>query len=100
MRCYWDEDDIWFYFEVDEAGMVMRQVELQGTAQTALAAASVDEWQQAQDAGCLTDYEQKYGFTAEMPVSEWEGHNPEQLTSTQFEEIWAMARRQIAARPA
>ncbi|MFK4221556.1 hypothetical protein [Streptomyces sp. NPDC019890] len=46
-----------------------------------MAAASLDEWQRAQDAGRLADYEKKYGLTAESPVSEWEGHDPEQLTA-------------------
>ncbi|MET8038472.1 hypothetical protein ABZT01_37200, partial [Streptomyces sp. NPDC005345] len=32
MRCYWDEEDVWFYFEVDVDGWVARQVELQGPA--------------------------------------------------------------------
>jgi hypothetical protein len=30
MRCHWDEEDIWFYFEADAEGWVTRQVELQG----------------------------------------------------------------------
>ncbi|MFF8387359.1 hypothetical protein ACF053_27465 [Streptomyces kanasensis] len=28
VRCYWDEEDTWFYFEVDAEGWVIRQVEL------------------------------------------------------------------------
>ena len=100
MRCYWDEEDIWFYFEVDSEGVVIRQVELQGPAFTPLAAASLDEWQRARDAGSLGAYEAAYGFTAELPVSEWEGHDPEPLTSEQFEKVWVAARRQIAGPPA
>ncbi|MEU3051467.1 hypothetical protein ABZ705_34150 [Streptomyces sp. NPDC006984] len=30
MRCYWDEEDTWFYFEVDAEGLVIRQIELEG----------------------------------------------------------------------
>ncbi|MEU3408827.1 hypothetical protein ABZ766_33440 [Streptomyces sp. NPDC006670] len=30
MQCFWDEEAIWFYFEVDAEGWVIRQVELQG----------------------------------------------------------------------
>jgi hypothetical protein len=33
-----------------------------------------------------------------MPVSDWEGHDPEWLTSDEFEAVWASARREIAAR--
>jgi hypothetical protein len=55
MRCYWDEEDTWFYFEVNGEGMVTRQAELKGPTLTPLAAASLDEWQRAQDAGLLAD---------------------------------------------
>ncbi|MFE3653320.1 hypothetical protein ACFXO2_36995 [Streptomyces sp. NPDC059152] len=30
VRCYWDEEDTWFYFGVDAAGWEIRQVELEG----------------------------------------------------------------------
>ncbi|WP_326800290.1 hypothetical protein OG946_17640 [Streptomyces sp. NBC_01808] len=96
MRCYWDEEDIWFYFEFRADGIVTRQVELQGPMRVPIAAASLDERQQARDAGRLADYEKKYGLTAEPPVSEWEGHDPEPLTAEEFETVWATARRRIA----
>ncbi|MGW4722758.1 hypothetical protein [Streptomyces sp. NPDC004291] len=99
MRCYWDEEDIWFYVEVDAEGWVIRQVELQGPAATPIAAASLDAWQRVQEAGRLAEYEGRFGITAELPVSEWEGHDPEELTSDRFEEVWDAARREIAARP-
>ncbi|MEU5423707.1 hypothetical protein ACFY1P_35120 [Streptomyces sp. NPDC001407] len=99
MRCYWDEEDIWFYFEVDAEGWVIRQVELQGPGLTPIAAASLDEWQRAHDAGRLDEYDSRFGITAELPVSEWEGHDPEPLTSVEFEEVWGPTRRQVASRP-
>jgi hypothetical protein len=99
MRCYWDEEDTWFYFEVDAEGWVIRQVELEGPELIPIAAASLAEWQRARDAGHLGDYDSRFGITAELPVSEWEGHDPEQLTFEEFEEVWGSARRQIAARP-
>ncbi|WP_372412051.1 hypothetical protein [Streptomyces luteireticuli] len=99
MRCYWDEEDVWFYFEVDSEGWVTRQVELRGPEGTPLTAASLEEWQRAQQAGCLAAYAREYGLTAELPVSQWEGHEPVELTSQEFEETWDVARRQIASRP-
>lgn len=98
MRCYWDEEDTWFYFEVDEDGMVSRQIELQGPDRVAVAAASLLEWHRASEAGVLGSYESRFGFTASLPVSEWEGHVEEILTAQAFEEVWTAARRQIAAR--
>ncbi|WP_405987552.1 hypothetical protein [Streptomyces sp. NBC_00872] len=99
MRCYWDEEDTWFYFEVDAESWVIRQVELEGPELTPIAAASLAEWQRAYDAGRLDEYDSRFGITAELPISEWEGHDPELLTSEEFEDHWRAARRQIAARP-
>ncbi|WP_261384162.1 hypothetical protein [Streptomyces sp. T12] len=95
MRCYWDEEDTWFYIEVDADGWVIRQVELEGLELTPIAAASLDEWQRAREAGRLDEYDSRFGITAELPVSDWEGHNPEQLTSEEFEEVWGPARCQL-----
>ncbi|MGW1974548.1 hypothetical protein [Streptomyces sp. NPDC001889] len=47
----------------------------------------------------LRAYEDRFGLTAELPVPEWEGHDPRQLTSKEFEEVWDAARREITARP-
>ncbi|MGW1789132.1 hypothetical protein ACWCO0_00610 [Streptomyces tubercidicus] len=99
MRCYWDEEDTWFYFEVDAEGWVIRQVELVGPELTPIAAASLTEWQRAYDAGRLDEYDSRFGITAGLPVSEWEGHAPEQLTAEEFDEAWGPARQQIASRP-
>ncbi|MFI1656472.1 hypothetical protein ACH4ZU_16405 [Streptomyces sp. NPDC020472] len=99
IRCYWDEEDTCFYFEIDVEGWVIRQVELEGPELTPVAAASLAEWQRARDEGRLDEYDSRLGITAELPVSEWEGHDPEQLTPDEFEEVWNSARRQITARP-
>lgn len=98
VRCHWDEEDLWFYFEIDAEGWVTRQIELHGPERTPLTAASLDEWQRAQEAGGLAEYEKKYGVTAELPVSRWEGYEPEPLTSQEFEEAWDVSRRQITTR--
>lgn len=90
---------MWFYFEVDAEGWVIRQVEFEGPELTPIAAASLAEWQRARDAGRLGEYDSRFGITAELPVSEWEGHDPERLTSEEFEEVWGRARQQIASQP-
>lgn len=98
MCCYWDEEDTWFYFEADTEGWVIRQVELEGPELIPIAAASLSEWQGTRDSGRLDEYDSRFGITAELPISEWEGHNPDQLTFEEFEEVWGSARRQIASR--
>ncbi|MET9362255.1 hypothetical protein ABZX93_15215 [Streptomyces sp. NPDC006632] len=62
-----------------------RQVELEGPARQPVAAASVE------------DDDARYGFTAESPVTDWQGHVEEPLTLQDFEEVWAEARQHLAA---
>ncbi|MFI6275675.1 DUF6881 domain-containing protein [Streptomyces sp. NPDC050988] len=95
VRCFWDEEAVWFYFELDTDGYVIRQVELQEPGSKALAAASLVEGQEAQGAGRLAEYESVYGLTAEPPISEWEGHDPQWLSANEFEIVWSTARRQL-----
>lgn len=93
VRCFWDEESIWFYFELDDTGTVLRQVELTEPDGVALAAASLDEWVQAEAEDRLAAYEAVYGATALIPFGEWEGHDPHWLTAGEFDEVWARARR-------
>ncbi|RNG36021.1 hypothetical protein EEJ42_03655 [Streptomyces botrytidirepellens] len=95
VRCFWDEEATWFYFELDTEGYVIRQVELKEPGSTVLAAASLSEWQEAQRNGQLAQYESVYGLTAEPPISDWEGHDPQWLTANEFESVWSTARQQI-----
>ena len=44
VRCFWDEEDVWFYFELDADSYVIRQVELQEPGSKVLAAASLAKW--------------------------------------------------------
>ncbi|MFC4052868.1 hypothetical protein ACFOY4_24535 [Actinomadura syzygii] len=96
-RSYWDEDDIWFYFEVGADDWVTRQVELQGIDRTPIAAASLAEALQAREGGTYAAYAATYGETAGLPVSQWEGHNPMPLTKAEFEDIWTTARQILEA---
>jgi hypothetical protein len=104
-RAYWDEEDIWFYIEAGDDGWVTRQIEFQGPDQRPIAAASLTEWQAAFETGGVGRYETAYGRTAELPVHEWEGHDPHPLTLIEFEDAWARARGSLtgpddATRPA
>ncbi|MFD9725934.1 hypothetical protein [Streptomyces sp. NPDC059072] len=91
-RSYWTEEDTWFYFEVDTDGWVTRQVDLQGPFEQPIAAASLAERQAAQAAGTLADSEKEFGATAELPVQDWDGHEPHDLTIEEFETAWLAAR--------
>ncbi|MER6601539.1 hypothetical protein, partial [Streptomyces parvus] len=93
-----DEEDVWFYFEVDADGYVIRQVELQEPGNKALTAASLAEWQEAREDGRSAEYKSVYGLTAEPPFSEWEGHNPQSLSAGEFEIVWSTARGELQDR--
>ncbi|TYK47028.1 hypothetical protein [Actinomadura decatromicini] len=96
-RSYWDEEDIWFYFEVGADDWVIRQVELRGIDRTPIAAASLAESLQARDGGTYAAYAAAYGETAGLPVSQWEGHDVMPLTRDEFEDIWTTARQILEA---
>lgn len=98
MRCYWAEENIWFYFEVDAEGWVTRQVEFEGPEMTPIAEASLDEWQQAHDEGRLAEYDKKlrdHSRAAHLRVGR---PRPEAADFEEFEAVWGTARQQIAAR--
>jgi hypothetical protein len=98
VRCFWDEEAVQFYFELDADGYVIRQVELQEPGSKALTAASLAEWQEAQRDGRSAEYESVYGLTAEPPISEWEGHDPQALSADEFEIVWSTARSELQDR--
>ena len=72
LESYWDEEDVWFYFEADEDGCVLRQVELSGPTRAPIMAASLAEWPDADSDGidAVRRYESKYGSTAEVPLKD------------------------------
>ncbi|MCE7081476.1 hypothetical protein [Streptomyces sp. ST2-7A] len=98
MRCHWAEGDLLFLFEVGDDGGVRRQVELRGPDRIPVTAADSEEWEVAWRAGTAAAYVAGYGETTELPVSEWEGHEPEWLTVEEFERVWREARRELARR--
>lgn len=92
VRRYWDEEDTWFYFELDADGWTRRQVELQGTDQRPRAAASLEEWFRELDAGRIQQYQSTYGALADQPIGDEELDEYEPLDSAEFERIWRTAR--------
>jgi hypothetical protein len=74
LKSYWDDEDVLFFFEADEDGWVLRQVELCGPDRTPTVAASLAEWPDADRGGidAVRAYEAKYGALADQPISEWD----------------------------
>ena len=94
IRSYWDEEDVTFYWEVADDGWITRHVELAGPHRTPRAAASLAEWMRELDAGRIQQYQAKYGFLADQPVTDWDpGFPREGITQEQYENVWSAARR-------
>jgi len=96
IRSYWDEEDVTFYWEVGDDGWITRHVELAGPDQVPRAAASLAEWTRELEAGRIQQYQAKYGFLADQPVTVWDPDFPhEDLTREQYEKVWLAARRSL-----
>ena len=96
IRSYWDEEDVTFYWEVGDDGWITRHVELAGPDHVPRAAASLAEWTRELEAGRIQQYQAKYGFLADQPVTLWDPDFPyEDLTREQYEKVWLAARRSL-----
>lgn len=100
LRSYWDEEDVTFFFEIDEDGWVLRQVELRGPSETPAVAAALAEWPNADRDGlaAVQAYESKYGGLADQPITQWDEGVPHvEIEHTEFEAVWQRARAHLEA---
>jgi hypothetical protein len=72
VRSHWDEEDVTFIWEVGDDGWVTRGVELIGPELTPQAAAALDEWMRALEAGRVQQYQATYGQLVEAPIESWD----------------------------
>lgn len=100
LESYWDDEDVLFFFEADEDGWVLRQVELRGPDRTPAVAAALVEWPDANRDGhdAVRAYEATYGALADKPIAEWDADFPHaDIDRAAFEEVWHRARAHLAA---
>jgi hypothetical protein len=99
LRDYWADDDVWFYFEVDDAGYVQRQVALEGPDREANAACSLQECEDAYRAGTIDRYYETYGLPDEWCTwsPAWDHAGFEHSTKAEFDGAWSYARRACEA---
>ena len=78
LRSYSDEEDVTYFFEADEDGWVLRQIELRGPDKTPAVASALSEWPNADrnGLGAVQAYEAKYGALADKPITEWDAGFP------------------------
>ena len=101
LKSHWSDEDIWYFFEADEDGWVLRQVELHGREQTPACAAALAEWPDAMTEGleAVQKYESKYGAPSEKPISTWDADFPhEEISRAEFDEVWSRARAHLELR--
>jgi hypothetical protein len=96
VRRYWDEEDLWFYFELNDEGWVTRQVEFRGASGRAVTAASRSEWFEELHAGRIQLYRAKFGIPADQPISLDELGEYEPMLPNNFEELWQRARLHLS----
>ncbi|MFG2985700.1 hypothetical protein ACGFYQ_31335 [Streptomyces sp. NPDC048258] len=101
IRTYDEARGVWQYFEGDEEGWVLRQVDVRGDDGTPVTAASLEEvlrLQERADIATMGRYEQRYGFVAEGRLTGWEeAPDAGTISAGEFERVWLDARRTLGA---
>ncbi|MFJ8437164.1 hypothetical protein ACIQ9P_38320 [Kitasatospora sp. NPDC094019] len=101
IRAHSAEDGIWSYFELDDEGWALRQVDLKGAARLWVTAAALTEVLELRDSAgpsAMSDYERKYGVLAEGPLAGWEElAGAIEVTEDTFEGLWVLARQHLGS---
>lgn len=96
-RTYYEDEDLWLYFEADDEGWAARQVEVRGRDSRAVTAASLEEvlhLRDHADLAAMGRYERQYGVLAEGLLDGWQDQ-PEavEISAEEFERLWTETRR-------
>jgi hypothetical protein len=99
LRYHFDDDDTLTYYEFGGDGCALRQVDLQGSEQRPVTAATLEEVLHARDHGgfdAVVAYERKYGVITEGNLDGWRDVDQVvEISSTEFEQAWRPARRAL-----
>jgi len=100
LKSSWDDEDVLFFFEADDDGWVLRQVELCGPARTPSAASALAESPAGRDSiDAVWAYEATYGRLVEQPFTQWDPSFPyAEIDRAEFEAVWARARAHLENR--
>ena len=98
-RTYYEDEDLWLYFEADDEGWAARQVEVRGKDSRPVVAACLAEvlhLRDHADLAAMGRYEQQYGVLAEGPMDGWQDQpRAAEISAEEFEQLWAEARRAL-----
>jgi hypothetical protein len=95
-RTYYEDEDLWLYFEAGVDGWAVRQVELRASDLSAVTAACLDEvlhLRDRADLAAMQRYEQQFGVLSEGSLDGWrEQLRAEEMAQGEFERVWSRAR--------
>jgi hypothetical protein len=98
-RTYYEDEDLWLYFEADDEGWAARQVEVRGQDSRPVTAASLEEvlhLRDHADLAAMFRYERQYGVLAEGFMDGWQDQpQAAEITVEEFERLWTEARRAL-----
>ncbi|MGP3638486.1 hypothetical protein ACTU45_35210 [Streptomyces sp. 24-1644] len=101
IRAFNDGSGTWSFFELDDEGWALRQVDLQGPQRRPVTAACLAEVLKARDhadLAAMAAYERKYGVLAEGSLHGWhDADGTAEITQREFESTWAAARETLDA---
>ncbi len=99
-RTYYEDEDLWLYFEAGADGWAMRQVELRASDLGVVTAASLEEvlyLRDHADLAAMQRYEQQFGVLSEGSLEGWQDQpRAEQVEHGEFERVWSQARAALA----
>ncbi|WP_032919304.1 hypothetical protein [Streptomyces rimosus] len=98
-RTYYEDEDLWLYFETDEEGWATRHIEIRGMDSRPVTAASLEEvlhLRDHADAPAMLRYEHRYGVLAEGPLDGWQDQPyAAELPAEEFDHLWTEARQTL-----
>ena len=91
-----------FFFEFNQDGRILRQVEFVGAQSTVVGAAAAEEWWSCQEwtrqpsTPATVAYESRYGRVGEGSLDDFDDdYEPQPLSAEAFEEVWRFARANL-----
>ncbi|WP_406841837.1 hypothetical protein ACICHK_43355 (plasmid) [Streptomyces sp. AHU1] len=96
-RTYYEDEDLWLYFEADGEGRAARQVEVRRQESRPVTAASLEEvlhLRDHADLAAMFSYERQFGVLAEGPMDSWQDQpGAAEISAEEFERVWTEARQ-------
>jgi hypothetical protein len=98
-RTYYEDEDLWLYFKADDEGWATRQVDVRGTDEQPVTAASSEEVLRLRnhaDLAAMGRYERRFGVLSEGSLDGWQDQpQAAEISAEEFERLWAAARQAL-----